>query len=94
MGILDFLENYWKMKILKIEFGNWNFERLFENGISENLISKIGILEKLFQRGKFQKIKFQKIEILKKIFFENGTLEYSNFGELFENKNLFWKIKL
>ena len=33
MGILDFLENYWKIKIFKIEFGNWNFERLFENGI-------------------------------------------------------------
>ena len=63
------------MKILKIKFGNWNFERLFENGISENLISKIGILKK-------------------KIIFENRILEYSNFGELFENKNLFWKIKL
>ena len=63
------------MKILKIEFGNWNFERLFENGISENLISKIGILKK-------------------KIIFENRILEYSNFGELFENENLFWKIKL
>ena len=75
MGILDFLENYWKIKIFKIEFGNWNFERLFENGISENLISKIGILKK-------------------KIIFENRILEYSNFGELFENENLFWKIKL
>ena len=29
-------ENYFKIKILKIKFEDWNFERLFKNGSSEN----------------------------------------------------------
>ena len=39
----------------------------------------------------FQKIKFRKLESWKN-HFENGILENSNFEELFENRNLFWKI--
>ena len=75
MGILDFLENYWKIKIFKIEFGNWNFERLFENGISENLISKIGILKKkLFLRMEFWNIRILENYLKMKICF--GKLNF------------------
>ena len=30
------LGNYSKMEVLKIRFGNWNFEKIFENEIFEN----------------------------------------------------------
>ena len=56
----------------------WNFEKLF---LKVNLIIE------------FRKIKFRKLEF-GKIIFDNGISEISNFGDLFEDGNLFWKIKL
>ena len=46
------------MGVLKTKFENWNFEKLFENGIFKKLNLKIGILEN------YLKIKFLKIGIL------------------------------
>ena len=44
------MENYLKMKVLKIKFENenfenWNFGELFENVISKKLNLKIGVLK-------------------------------------------------
>ena len=33
------------MEVVRIKFQNWNFEKLFENGIFKKLNLKIGILE-------------------------------------------------
>ena len=33
---IGILKNYLKVEVLKIKFGNWNFEELFENGSLKN----------------------------------------------------------
>ena len=33
---IGILENYLKIEVLKIKFQNWNFGKLFENGIFKN----------------------------------------------------------
>ena len=45
---IEILENYLKMKVLKIKFENRNFGKLFENGSFENW--NFG---KLFENGNF-----------------------------------------
>ena len=52
------LKNYLRMRVLKIKFENWNFEKLFENGSFENWN-----FEELFESGIF--LKKMKIGILK-----------------------------
>ena len=46
---IGILENYLKIKVLKIKFENGNFGKLFENGSFENWN-----FEKLFENGSFE----------------------------------------
>ena len=53
------MENYLKIKVLKIKFENWHIEKLFENRIFlEELNLRIGILEN-YLKIKVLKIKFE-----------------------------------
>ena len=52
------MKNYLKMEVLKIKFGIWNFEKLFENGTFLKLNLKIGILEN-YLKMEVLKIKFE-----------------------------------
>ena len=60
------------MRVLKIKFENWNFEKLFENGSFENWN-----FEKLFENKSFWKLNLE-IGILENIF-ENGSLKIEKF---------------
>ena len=64
---IGILENYLRIRVLKIKFENWYFEKLFENGIL-----KIGILKNCLRIGvlkiKFEKWYFEKL-------FENRILK-------------------
>ena len=64
---IGILENDLRIRVLKIKFENWHFEKLFENGIL-----KIGILKNCLRIGvlkiKFEKWYFEKL-------FENRILK-------------------
>ena len=93
---MEFWKFYFDNGILKIKFGNWNFEKLnlrigtlenyFENEISESF--KMGTLENYFKN--------EILENLKNWSFRKLNKKNWNFEILFENgslKKIIWKLK-
>ena len=64
IGVLKIriLKNYLRMEFFfKIKFENWNFEKLFENGIKKNIKFENWNFGKLFENKNFENWNFEKL---------------------------------
>ena len=70
MGVLKIriLKNYLKMRVLKIKFKNWNFEKIIWKWKFWQLNLRIGILKMEVLKIKFENWNFEKL-------FENGVFK-------------------
>ena len=59
------MKNYLKMGVWKIKFENWNFGKLFENGIFLKFKFENCSFEKLFENGCLKNWNFEEL-------FDNG----------------------
>ena len=83
-----------KMKVLKIKFAIWDFDKLFVYGIVLRLNSEIFwiFIRIWYFKNKFRNFKFWEWNLMKLIL-KIGTLEIWNFKKLFLKLNLkLWKI--
>ena len=82
------------MKVLKIKFAIWDFDKLFVYGIVLRLNSEIFwiFIRIWYFKNKFRNFKFWEWNLMKLIL-KIGTLEIWNFKKLFLKLNLkLWKI--
>ena len=82
------------MRVLKIKFAIWDFDKLFVDGIVLRLNSKFFwiFIQIWYFKNKFRNLEFWEWNLMKLIL-KIGTLENWNFKKLFLKLNLkLWKI--